>query len=324
MNYKGVFKNKHFLIKVNTDSNAIYTLIKRFLDLSDTLGSSVRKINIYFYFNFLKDKILDDSKKLLFHSYFNKNNLYTAAFGNRIAEITVDPKRKIVRGNIFHFDELYKECFLDFIFSQPLRFILAHYGLFFLHASAVCKGKDCILFSGKQSSGKTTLALSLAQNGFKFLADDDCFVKSSQRKNIIIPLPTKAGLTDKLIRRFPEFKQSVLKNYAYGDKQRISLNNFSLYAKPQKYVCKILLFPKFKAHTKITLNPLSKEEALRRLINENSSIYSRPGYKKLSVNNFWTLYNFTNKVKAFEIIYSDEKLNEIPSIVDELLIQSKI
>jgi len=146
-----------------------------------------------------------------------------------------------ILATIFNYCEHYKERILDLVFSRPLYFILAYHNLFFLHASTVCKGEDCVLISGPKDCGKSTLALTLARNGFKFLSDDDCFVKLVRSQIQLFPFQTKMGLNSRIIKRFPEFNMNILKNYRYGGKQRISLNsNFPVPNDINSYYCRMM------------------------------------------------------------------------------------
>ncbi len=302
MKYKSEFRNQQFSIKFNTNNKYLHTLIGNFLDFdnnSNTDSKSTIKIDFYL-------KVINKKNS-------NKNEKFP------ITDIKVDYKKRTVRGSISTFEEAHKEHILDSAFMQPMRFILAHHGLFFLHASCVNKGGDCIVISGKQNSGKTTLALTFMNNGFNLLTDDDCFIKSWKGKNRLIYFPTKAGLTDKFITGHPEFKKLVIKNYRYGGKRRISLQNISTPTKTKDYRVKVILFPRYKAHGRVRLKRVSKYKALDRLLEDNVYRRSMAGYKELSVNNFWALHNLTNKTRAFEVTYNDNRLNEVVTIAQELL-----
>lgn len=52
-------------------------------------------------------------------------------------------------------------------------------GVMPLHASAVVKGGQALLFLGEGGRGKTTTALALALRGWDLLADDRCFLEAS-------------------------------------------------------------------------------------------------------------------------------------------------
>lgn len=62
----------------------------------------------------------------------------------------------------------------------------------FLHASAVNFDGRAVLFVGGSTSGKTTIALALQQNGFKPLADDVCVFNPGTRE--VCPFKTSANI----------------------------------------------------------------------------------------------------------------------------------
>lgn len=60
------------------------------------------------------------------------------------------------------------EQVIDYI----VYFLLNQRGICSLHASAVCKNNQSILFTGPGGAGKTSFSLSCLKEGFKFLGDD--------------------------------------------------------------------------------------------------------------------------------------------------------
>ena len=315
MKYVKEFKNYYFRIKINTNSSYIYKLIKNFMDFGDTYHKHVKiriRLDIYLH---KEDKKINTENVFYRKLYLNENIKGWEFFEKGTAKIAINCKLNLVFVFINHVEKKEKEALLDFIFMWPIRFILAQQGLFPLHASVVCKNGDCLIINGPQNSGKSTLALMFCQNGFTYLSDDDCFVRNT---GSLIPFPTKAGLTSKSITKFSLLKKYVIKNYLYGKKQRISLSRFFSPANLKTYKCKVLLFPRYKTHAKISLYPLSKNEALNRMIQENSSAYYNRGYKKIFVDNFQALYEIVRKVRAFELIYNDRRLNEVPSVIEKV------
>lgn len=293
--------------------------IKHLLDLGDGADCPDPMIKADFYLDLAKRGkkrstlnisrvVYSGTKKLLCHL---KDN---------IAEIRVDYKNSRVKGAIYEVREEYKETIVGAVFIEPLRFIFARYGLFFLHAAAVAKGRDCVLISGLQNSGKTTLSMILARNGFDFLADDDCFVKFKSNESILFPFPTKIGFSDKLLTTYPELKKDVASNPRWAKKYRISSRNiFSSNGSDKTYACRVILFPKYSNESDVSLKKVSKRDALYRIIGENKDIYYIKGHKELALENFRTLYNLTNKTDSFELLYNDKILSGIPGVVEKIL-----
>lgn len=310
MQYKNIYSNHLLKIRIFTNSKPILRLVDNFLDFTG-INLSKPKIKIDFYLDEVNSKNRNDGENFLYQDWPGKSNNLLSSLGKRIVTVVADPKRGQVKATILNYQESYKERLFDSIFTQPLHFILARYGLFFLHASVVSKGKDCILITGPQDSGKSTLALTLAQNGFKLVADDDCFVKLIRRQTQLFPFPTKMGLNDKILERYQELKKHTLKSFRYGGKRRLSLNSISNSNSAKSYSCKMIIFPKYKADRIISINRLSKQEAMNRLAKENPIIYSKRSFEKM----FWTLYDLTRQADFFEFTYNDNNLNKIAGAI---------
>ncbi len=314
MQYKNTFINQYLRIKVYTNSKRIYQLIENVLDFDNSYHAKP-KIKVEFYLDEVNLRDPDDSNNFLYQSWPDKNKHLLSFFGKRIANIRTDPKTGIVKGNILNYQESSKEHILDFIFFQPLRFILAHYGLFFLHASVVSKDKDCILIIGPQDSGKSTLAFILSQNGFNLLSDDDCYVKLIEGQIKPFPFPTKMGLNERVLKKYPELNRHTLKNYHYGGKCRLSLNHIANHNNYKGLRCKMIIFPRYKGGRNIYIKKLLNKEALHKLTEDNLVVYNKRLFPEISINNFATLYSLTQQADSFQLTYNDNKLDKIAEVI---------
>lgn len=311
MKYRHKFINHYLCIKVYTNSKRISKLINNFLDFDNTCQLK-SQIKIDFYID-EANFAMPDNRNFLYESGFDEKENFLSSFNSKIVTVTTDLKKGTVKGKILKFDESLKEHILDFVFAQPLQLILAHHSLFFLHSSMLCKNNDCILILGKKDAGKSTLALVLSQS-FDLLADDDCFIKPTNNGIALYPFPTKMGLKGKSLKRYPEFKKYVLKNYRYGGKYRLSLNSISSNSDhPGVRRCKMIIFPQYKKGRKICLNEMSGGEALNRLT-DNSFRYP----KEKAQEAFWALCSLAKGANSFELSYDDEQLDQIPKIIQEV------
>lgn len=310
MKYKKIYTNYFLKLGIFSNSKTIAGLVDNFLDFNG--ACNVRpKIEINFYLHEIRHKSPDDDNNFLYRRWPDKNNTLASSLGNKIAAVTADPKAGVVKGSILNYQESSKERILDFVFTQPLHFILARHGLFFLHGSVVSKGRDCILITGPQHSGKSTLALTLSQDGFSLLTDDDCFVKLSGERVQLFPFSTKIGLNDKTIKRYPDLNKYTLKNYRYGGKRRISLMHIPSSSNIKGLRCKTIIFPRYKENRSIYMKKISQEEALCRLSKESAILYQKEEFKKIFAKNFWTIYNLTRQADCFELLYNDNNLDKI-------------
>ncbi|MFA5146261.1 MAG: hypothetical protein WC515_02625 [Candidatus Omnitrophota bacterium] len=311
MRYRRKYTNKYLSISVDTNSSRVYKLVDNFLDFKKSRDSGPR-IKMDFRVDEISDKRPDVNDGPIHRSRIGRDGALLSSGDNRIATVVIDPGRGMVRGTVLNFQEPYKEYILDFLLMQPLRRILARHRLFFLHVSAVCKDGDCILISGPQNSGKSTLALTLARNRFDLLTDDDCFIRSAKRGIRLFPFPTKMGLNDAAVKRYPELHKYALKDYRYGGKRRLSLGSFYPKAdRTEDYRCKMVIFPKYKAHAETAIKKIPGKGALDRLFYNDLTSYTRADIE----NMFWALYNITQDAGYFELTYNDAGLDKIPGIV---------
>lgn len=312
--YKDVFINSYCAVKVYTTSRRIHDLIKKRLDFSGTRESKP-DIEISFYIDEANDKNLSDDRDFVYRSFFDYDKNLSLALGSCIARVTADSQKQTVKGTVINYRERHKERLFDLIFFQPLCFILSHQGLFYLHASMVSMGRDRLLITGPQNCGKSIVSLILAQGGFSLLSDDDCFIKLRGKQIQTFPFPTKMGLNDKILSRYPEFNSHTLRGYRYGGKKRLSLHCVSNQSGSERSRCIAIIFPAYKAGCKnVRLREIPSEESLNRLAKEYR-ILGKKEYERM----FWVLYLLTKNARSFELAYNDNILNEIPGAVKEIL-----
>ena len=319
--YKKTLTNNYLSIKVSTNSKRIMTLLDNFLD-SGVTASLKPKISIQFNLEEHSPVKPGDSKQALYQNWIARDNTLVSSFGSTMATATVNPKKGLVDAVVSDYQASFKEATLDFIFVKPLHFILAHHGLFFIHASVVCKGSNCVLINGPQNSGKSTIALTLGRNGFGLLTDDDCFAKSFGNKARLFPFPTKMGLNDKIIKKYPEFRAHLLNDYRYGNKQRLPLNTVGNGRTGIKTLtCTTILFPAYRPKGRTRVKKISRAKALNRLARESSflnAFYPAEQIKKIQNENFWALYNLTRNARAYELQYNDKELDNIPGMITKI------
>ena len=106
------------------------------------------------------------------------------------------------------------------IVRDPARWPLEHYqqaifislyqhlqvrGLYLIHASAIGRNGQAILFSAKSGAGKTTTMLTCVQAGFQFYSDDATLLRQTGDGQIeVVSLLGCMNVTDKTLGWFPE------------------------------------------------------------------------------------------------------------------------
>ncbi len=310
MTYKHIFSNRYLHITILTNSRYIHDLTGNFLDLGGRVSCRAPQIKIRFFL----EEFQANKARLVPRSLYRNGTVSSWLYDNKdITLTTTSLKKGTVRASIFKGSGYPKEYILDSVLMQPLRFILAYHGFFFVHASMLSKNNNCILISGPKDSGKNTLALTLARHGFALQSDDDCFIKLVNNVIRVFPFRTKMGLNEKIIGRNPYLKKHILKNYKYGEKRRVSLNVFNADS-GKSYLCRAAIFPAYKPKKVISIKKMPRARFLKQLTSDSLSLYPEKQAEEMT----WTFYSLANKVDAFELSYNDARLNEIPGIINKI------
>ncbi|MBI4335962.1 MAG: hypothetical protein HY589_04835 [Candidatus Omnitrophica bacterium] len=312
MRYKRAFVNDYLEITVHTSSRHIHDLIENFMDFGDGPNRRKPRIRMVFHLNELKFKDKSDDSKFIYKSRFPDHNLLSYTLEKILSSATIDFDSGTVKGLVCGYEEPLKERVLDFLLMQPIRFFLARHGFFFLHASMVTRGNESILICGPKDSGKSTLAITLAENGFEFASDDDCFVKKTGDGIRVFPFPTKIGLNEEILKRHPALAKQVVTGYRYGGKQRLSF--YQKRAAAKGHACRAVIFAGYSAGNKIRAKKIPREVAMKKLIKERLAIYP----EKESLDLIGTFHALAKEAASFELVYNDKRLEQVPRIIKRL------
>lgn len=307
---KKTFINDNFRITVTTASRRVLSAVSNYLDFT---GKGTPPPKMAFSFRISERREGEGRRRdpFIHPEPLMKAAQWSGSLALPAAEARVDYRRRTTDAVIHSWREDMKEPLLDFILFKPLRMIMARDGYFCLHASAAAKGDRCIITCGPQNSGKSTVGLSLAQQGFGLLCDDDCFIKAAGGRISVVPFPTKMGISGDLLRRDPALRRHLVRDYRYGGKERISLRH--LYGpKRSRYGDIVLLFPRFTPSGKHRLRTVAKDEALRRLIMENATPWMWGKDTEGFAQVFFTFHTLVSNAKCFDVIYNDGAAWKVP------------
>ena len=223
------------------------------------------------------------AKRVLRYSRLRKYYLEGISyFTDYFSTLELDPQGRTLRGNID--PETLKEfgpaLFVDLIFNLSLLEALRFHGLYYLHAAAVVdeQGRG-YLFSGNAGSGKTSLALSLVESGYKFISDDTVFLQLAGNKEVkVLGFMRSLHVPEELLSRFPRFaKPKAYSSYQIGGirKVRFPVEVFSEEMTEGVTNPVAVLFPELvEAGTRLI--PLSMNEAMARLLPQSMSVTFNP------------------------------------------------
>ena len=316
MRYKKFLATRHFGIRINTNNKMLLELISNNLDFS---VRSVAKPGIIIDF-FIEDnptKDVKDYRNTIQSGWAFKNDKFYSSCGLRIANVLIEPALRKIRVRIYKSYMEHIEYFLSSFFFQPLCILLAHQELFAMHASCCEKDGSCVLFSGAQNSGKSTLALTLARRGFRLLADDDCFIKIKKESAFILPFPTKIGFNLKMAGKFKDLKKHMVKGYAYGGKPRLSMRHLYGQVLKQGYRCISIIFPEYCSQGQFSFKEIERETALGLLLKENVHGLLKES-SQLAISCASALSTLIKDARCYRLRYNDSLLDRVSAAIQNI------
>ncbi len=169
-------------------------------------------------------------------------------------EVTIEP-----------FERSNEDDIRVFFLAAVMGAICHQRGLLPLHASAIAKEDSCILFAGRSTIGKSTLASAFHENGYHFLSDDICAVSFDHRGlPVVSPGYAQIKLWADSLKRLRNVPGS------YG-KLRHEINKYSIIVKENickrpLYISKIYVLTENNSDN-ISLTPLRGRAKFNSIIN---------------------------------------------------------
>jgi hypothetical protein len=143
-----------------------------------------------------------------------------------------------------------------------------------IHAGVVAVGEHCILFPGAPGQGKTTLTAALSCSGFRYFSDEVALLEEPNFavRSVPLSLGIKPGAVDVLAPLYPEVRDLFV--HAREDEQRVRYLSPPGYREdlPNSLPVRWIVFPTYDANSETRLEPLSRAEALWRLLVECFSL----------------------------------------------------
>ena len=191
--------------------------------------------------------------------------------------------------------------FTHIFFTISLFELLRHHGVFFLHSAGLIspRGKSYV-FPASAGQGKSTLAVYLLREGYKYLSDDTIFLTNSTGKVSLTGFEKVSHLPEEVVARFEELKS--FKNAPRLESKGKQLVDLEL-AFPERRVREskasgAIIFLNKIDGVKSALKPLSKIEAFHLLLGQSPFAYVNPELAQshfdifrefLAANRVWVL-----------------------------------
>ena len=219
-------------------------------------------------------------------------------------------------------------AFLDPLTSDVLflfRNALKRLGLICIHSGTVAKNGRGVLIPAVSGGGKTTTVLQLIRHNFKYISEDQVFLRENGRGIEALGYPSNLGLLDKSVSFFPELKFLEKTPYVQcGDRYKKSLGLKKLRelypgCLAKKTQVKLLVFPKISRVRKARVEKISKPQALVQMLREDNWDYDAGMKDSVALKKQWELYSrLCQSVPAYRL-YVGRMSAEIPKLISKLL-----
>ncbi len=205
-----------------------------------------------------------------------------------------------------------------YIFSDlvmaPFMEMLKQRGFYGLHAAAAVKDHRCYLFPGNAESGKTTVALSLVRNGFRYMGDDKLLFRETDNQIEALAFTRRFNIDPGIALYFKEL--SFLKNLAPlplsvkrpFDISRIYPDSFVSFAQPN-----VLIHLEMTSDTVSRIVRISPVDSFTRLIHQ-TILSSEKNTTMKQIKIFGQLVNSTESYLLYngrDIVLAPERILDL-------------
>ena len=183
-----------------------------------------------------------------------------------------------------------------------------------LHAGVVSDGKSCVLLPAAAGSGKTSLTAALAHAGYTYFSDETALLESDTCRVRPVPLAftVKTTGTQALESRYPELKDLAV--HERGDGKRVQyVLPHAIPTASQDVATPVsaIIFPEYRAEAETLLAPVTKVEALGRILRHSVQIP-----KRMTLQDAVTLVQWIRRMESFDLVYSS--LDEAVPLVSQV------
>ena len=190
-------------------------------------------------------------------------------YGDAAALIRIVPGTGEARGHVsprLLADALALNGHVFSLAAVALLILLRDRGLHALHAAALARGGEGVLFAADSDSGKSTAAYSLVRQGWHYVSDDSVLLRADGPRVDVLPFRRHFGLDPEAQRLFPELSGGWAAQLVDPHKWSIPVDE--LYPGQASEGCtpRLLVFPRIVARPESRFVPVGQAEALRLLL----------------------------------------------------------
>lgn len=232
----------------------LYQPLRVDLDIRDTIRFYIRRVE--------GDKRENGKESDLQYHYEAEANRTQFRYLNGAIEANVYYEENRVEAHVSAAAFPYQAAIGNWVITLPLSELLKPFGYYFMHAACLTRANTGALFAGKSGSGKTTVALGLAEQGWDLIADDEVFIHAVKANFMAEGGPEKAKLTSQT--RYL-FRHRLGPSTTNSGKQIVNLGDyFSVDLLERGVIGKIFFLNK---SDRVDLKPLKSVAVFERLLN---------------------------------------------------------
>jgi hypothetical protein len=159
-------------------------------------------------------------------------------------------------------------------FLIGLSYLFSYRGVFDLHGAALDNREIGYLFLGGSNSGKSSIALSLVHQGWRYASDDSLLLKSNGNSVEVLSFRKNFYVEPAVLSKYPKLDSHFSReNDTGGCKRFLDLDQIYRNQFQPSIVPKILIFSKIIPGKKSSLQSATKGQALSNLLKQSVSIF---------------------------------------------------
>jgi hypothetical protein len=159
-------------------------------------------------------------------------------------------------------------------FLLGLTYLFSYQGLFDFHGAALDNHEIGYVLLGESNSGKSSMALSLVHQGWRYASDDSLLLKCKGNGVEVLSFRKNFYIDPEVASKYPEINSLFSnENDMVGCKRFLDLDQIYPNQFQPSIVPKVLIFSKITPDKKSTLQSVTKGQALSNLLKQSISIF---------------------------------------------------